>query len=124
MINQEINDRLREAGRSLGFANTAVANNDIGKALSEPAEVCLDIAAVCAALNRPEIASRLRDAVRRTSPQLTRWRTTTGMPVDRWSWRLRRKRLTGWKRSIGLQKVSPAGAGSAAGGLRGLGRPS
>jgi hypothetical protein len=50
MTNQAINDRLREAARSLGLAHIAVANNDIGKALSVLTEACLDIAAVCEAL--------------------------------------------------------------------------
>jgi hypothetical protein len=50
MTNQEIEARLREAQRSLGFAHIAIANNDIGEALNGLAEVCLDIAAVCEAL--------------------------------------------------------------------------
>ena len=64
MTNEEVCARLREPARSLGFANIAVANNDIGKALADLAEVCFAIAAVFEMLNRPEIASRLRDAVR------------------------------------------------------------
>jgi hypothetical protein len=46
MTNQEIHNRLREAARSLGFANIAIASNDVSEALRDLAEVCLDIAAV------------------------------------------------------------------------------
>lgn len=53
VTNQEIDARLREAARSLGYAHVAIANNDVGEALSDLADVCLDIAAICEALANP-----------------------------------------------------------------------
>jgi len=50
---EEIVDCLREATRSLVFAQVAVANNDVSEALGDLAKVCLDIAAVCEALANP-----------------------------------------------------------------------
>jgi hypothetical protein len=53
MTNHEIDNRLRGAAHGLGFANIAIANNDVSEALSALAEVCFDIAAVCEALANP-----------------------------------------------------------------------
>jgi hypothetical protein len=53
MTNQEIHNRLREAARSLGFANISIASNDVSEALRGLAENCFDIAAVCEALAKP-----------------------------------------------------------------------
>jgi hypothetical protein len=53
MTNQEIDARLSEAARSLGFAHIAIANNDVSEALGNLAEVCFEIAAVCEALASP-----------------------------------------------------------------------
>jgi len=53
MTPEEINDCLRDAARSLVFAQVAIANNDVSEALGELAKVCLDIAAVCEALANP-----------------------------------------------------------------------
>jgi hypothetical protein len=50
MNTQEINNRLRDAARALGFANVAVANNDVAEALGDLTEVCFNIASACEAL--------------------------------------------------------------------------
>ncbi len=50
---QEIEVRLRDAARSLGFVHVAIVNNDVGEALSDLADVCHAIAAVCEALANP-----------------------------------------------------------------------
>jgi hypothetical protein len=50
VTNEEINARLKEAARSLGFAHVAVANNDVSAALSNLAKVYWDISVVYQAL--------------------------------------------------------------------------
>jgi hypothetical protein len=52
-VTNQIGARLREAARTLGFAHIAIANNDVGEALSDLTEVCLEIAAICEALAKP-----------------------------------------------------------------------
>lgn len=55
----DLKARLEAAARSLSYATIALGNNDVSEALSELAEVCFTIAAVCETLASPPQPTRL-----------------------------------------------------------------